>query len=36
MIFALLLAPMMVIVHVGGFNEAIHVIQNINEIHRPF
>lgn len=30
MIFALLLAPMMVIVHVGGFNEAIHVIQNIN------
>ncbi len=30
MIFALLLAPMMVISHVGGFNEAIHVIQNIN------
>ena len=30
MIFALLLAPIMVVVHVGGFNEAIHVIQNIN------
>lgn len=30
MIFALLLAPMMVISHVGGFNEAIQVIQNIN------
>ncbi|TXI90535.1 MAG: sodium/proline symporter PutP [Burkholderiaceae bacterium] len=30
MIFALLLAPMMVISHVGGFNEAIQVIHNIN------
>jgi sodium/proline symporter len=30
MIFALLLAPVMVIMHVGGFSEAITVIQNIN------
>jgi sodium/proline symporter len=30
MIFALLLAPMMVIISVGGFNEAITVINHIN------
>lgn len=30
MIFALLLAPVMVIMHVGGFQEAMTVIQNIN------